>query len=206
MVFVPANTTTVVFIDNYHENHGGPGYNVQTGAQSPNSYIYNDGSGTAVFGTEYNLTTNSLRPLRPKSNTFCSAGSFFLDGTLLNIAGAEAGPSSVAEGFDKLRTYAPGPCTSGICTQDWVEESAKLQHSRWYPSAQTLVDGSILIVGGSDAGGLVLNEANINIPTYEIVFHDGRTPPPPVTLPILEFTTAQNLDPGLSYNLYPMCE
>ena len=75
-----------------------------------------------------------------------------------------------------------------------------------YPSAQTLVDGSVLVVGGSNAGGLVLNEANINVPTYEIVFQDNRAPPAPVTLPILEFTADENLVPGKSYNLYPMCE
>ena len=69
---------------------------------------------------------------------------------------------------------------------------------------QTLVDGSILVVGGSNVGGLVLNEANINVPTYEIVKQGGGNGGPPVTLPILQFTAAQNLVPGKSYNLYPM--
>ena len=205
MVFIPPNTTTAVFIDNYHDNFGGPGFDLATGAPSTTPYLYEDGSGLAVFGTEYNLPTNELRKLRPLSNTFCSAGSFFPDGTLLNIAGAEVGPRGVAEGFDKLRTYSPGPC-AGACTQDWVEEARLLQHTRWYPSAQTLVDGSILVVGGSDAGGLVLNEANINVPTYELLFQDGRPVPAPVVLPILEFTADQNLVPGKSYNLYPICE
>lgn len=201
MVFIPPNTTTVVFIDNYHANYGGPGVNLTDGTASPTPYLYDDGSGISVFGTEYDLETNNLRKLRPLSNTFCSAGAFFADGTLLNIAGAEAGPAGVAEGFDRIRTYAPGPCTD--CTQDWVERIG-LQHTRWYPSAQTLVDGTILVVGGADAGGLVLNEADINVPTYEIIHQDGSTSPPPFTLPILEFTADQNLDPGKSYNLYPM--
>ena len=138
-----------------------------------------------------------MRRLRPLSNTFCSAGSFFADGTLANVAGAEAGLASVAQGFNKIRTYAPGPC-AGACTQDWIERSATLQYTRWYPTAQTLVDGSVLVVGGADVGGLVLNEANINIPTYEIVFQDGRAPPAPVLLPILNFTTDQSLVPGKS--------
>ena len=95
MIFVPPNTTTAVFIDNYHVNYGGPGVNLDNGAPSPNSYLY-DGTDISVFGTEYNLATNGLRPLRPLSNTFCSAGSFFPDGTLANVAGAEPGPSGVA--------------------------------------------------------------------------------------------------------------
>ena len=203
MVFLPPNTTTAVFIDNYHANYGGPGVNLTTGAPSPTSYIYEDGSGLSVFGTEYNLETNELRPLRPQSNTFCSAGAFYPDGTLLNVAGAEPGPAGVAEGFNKIRTYAPGPCNENNCTQDWMEQSATLQHMRWYASAQTLVDGSVLVVGGADVGSLVLNEASINVPTYEIVHQNGQTPPPPVPLPILNFTAAQNLVPGMSYNLYP---
>ena len=94
-MFVPPNTTTAVFVDNYHVNYGGPGVNLDTGAPSPNSFLY-DGTDISVFGTEYNLATNGLRPLRPLSNTFCSAGSFFPDGTLANVAGAEPGPSGVA--------------------------------------------------------------------------------------------------------------
>ena len=90
MVFLPPYTATAVFIDNYHENRGGPGYNVQTGAHSSTSYVY-PGTSVSVFGTEYNLTSNTLRLLRPLSNTFCSAGAFFPDGTLINLAGAEPG-------------------------------------------------------------------------------------------------------------------
>ncbi|MCJ1313280.1 hypothetical protein MMC25_006957 [Agyrium rufum] len=205
MVFLPPNASkTAVFIDNYHVNYGGPGVNLQTGAPSTTSYVYDDGSGISVFGTEFNLQTYALRKLRPLSDTFCSAGAFFPDGTLLNAAGAEPGPTGVAEGFDKLRTYAPGPCTNGVCTQDWVEQTQKLQHYRWYASMQTLVDGTIVVVGGSDVGLLILNEASINVPTYEHVYYSGAAPPPPVLLPILNFTAAQNLVPGKSYNLYPI--
>ena len=153
MVFLPPNATNrAVFIDNYHVNYGGPGVNLQTGAPSTTSYTYDDGSGVSVFGTEYNLATNALRKLRPASDTFCSAGGFFPDGTLLNVAGAEPGPASVAEGFDKLRTYAPGPAT----TQDWVELSQKLQVYRWYPSVQVCTikrnqEHTIQMLTGKDA-------------------------------------------------------
>lgn len=186
-----------------HANYGGPGYSVSTGKHSSTAYVYS-GTTIPVFGTEFNLSTSTIRTLKPLSNTFCSAGAFFPDGTLLNMAGAEAG-TGVTEGFDKLRTYAPGPCAGGSCKQDWVEKGG-LQVYRWYPSSLTTVDGDVLVVGGSNVGGLVLNEASINVPTYEIVYADGRTPPAPASLPILEFTTAQNLVPGKSYNLYPICK
>lgn len=120
------------------------------------------------------------------------------------MAGAEAG-TGFTEGFDKLRTYTPGPCTGGLCTQDWVEKGA-LQVWRWYPSTLTTNNGDILVVGGSNVGGLVLNEAAINVPTYETVYKDGRKAAVPFKLPILDFTAAQNLVPGKSYNLYPICK
>ena len=205
MVFLPPNTSTAVFLDNYHPNYGGPGVNLITGAPSAISYVY-DGSSESVFGAEYDLQTNALRKLRPQSNTFCSAGSFYRDGTLVNIAGAEPDASAgVGDGFDRYRTYAPGPCELG-CTQDWNEQARTLQSRRWYPSPQTLVDGNVVVVGGANAGGLVYNEAAINVPTYEKIYQDNRAPPAPVTLPILQFTEDENDDPGKSYNLYPICQ
>lgn len=160
MVFTPPKSQTVVFIDNYHENFG-LGADLVTGEHSKTSWKY-DGTDISVFGSEYDLATNTIRALRPESNTFCSAGSFFPNGTLLNLSGAEVG-GGVAEGFDKLRTFTPGP------TSDWVELATKLQVYRWYPTSLTMTDGSILVVGGSNVGGLVLNEASINVPTYEIM-------------------------------------
>lgn len=80
-IYSPPYTNTVVFIDNYHENYGGPGYNLATGAHSTTSYLYS-GTSISVFGTEYNLATNTIRPVKPLSNTFCSAGAFFPNGKL----------------------------------------------------------------------------------------------------------------------------
>ena len=205
MVFIPPKSTSAVFLDNYHVNYGGPGVNLQNGDPSPTSYVY-EGTDESVFGTEYDLETNTLRAVKPLSNTFCSAGAFYKDGTLVNFAGAEMDPIGVAEGFNKIRTYAPGPCEGGACDTDWNEQSTRLQRWRWYPSAQTLIDGSVVVVGGSKAGGLVLNEASINEPTYEIIHQDNREPAAPVLLPILDFTEEQNLDPGKSYNMYPIRE
>ncbi|GME45103.1 putative glyoxal oxidase protein [Neofusicoccum parvum] len=203
MLFIPPYTETAVFLDNYHANYGGPGVDLKTGAHSKDPYNYDD-SDMAVFATEYDLRTNALRKLHPKSNTFCSAGSFFPDGTMVNFAGAEPdAKAGVGDGFDAIRTYPPGPCANGACDMDFTEGGSHLQAKRWYPTAETLPNGDVLVVGGSDVGLLVLNEASINVPTYELIKQNGQAPAP-VNLPILEFTEEQNNQPNKSYNLYPI--
>jgi hypothetical protein len=61
---------------------------------------------------------------------------------------------------------------------------------RWYPSLETLEDGSIIIIGGCEWGGYV-NSANQNNPTYE--FFPPRDKP--VTLNILVNSLPANLFP-----------
>ncbi|KAF5686180.1 glyoxal oxidase [Fusarium denticulatum] len=207
MLFVPPFTDNVVFLDNYHPNYGGPGVDLKTGRHSEDAYKTDDGYW--VMATEYNWKTNKLRKLSPKSNTFCSAGSFLADGTMLNLAGSEPDEwqanigKNVMEGFDKIRTYAPGPC-QGDCAQDIIEHKNTLQAKRWYPSTSTLLNGDVLVVGGSNVGLLVINEASVNVPTYEIVKSDLSADKKPVTLPYLEFSDKENLNFNKSFNLYPI--
>ncbi|KAM0542554.1 hypothetical protein ACHAPJ_012725 [Fusarium lateritium] len=207
MLFVPPFTDNVVFLDNYHPNYGGPGVDLKTGKHSGNPYKTDDDHW--VMATEYNWKTNELRKLSPKSNTFCSAGSFLADGTMLNLAGSEPDEwqanlgKNVMEGFDKIRTFAPGPC-KGNCITDIIEHSQTLQAKRWYPTTSTLLNGDVLVVGGSNVGLLVINEASVNVPTYEIVKSDLSADKKPVTLPYLEFTEKENLNFNKSFNLYPI--
>lgn len=204
MVFLPPNSNKAVFIDNYHVNQGGPGYDWRTNKMGSN-WIY-DGTTTNVFGSEFDLTSMTVRALRPKTNTFCSAGAFYSDGTLLNLGGAEPETNQgVADGFQVTRTFAPGRCSgpNGACTQDWIEGSDKMLVRRWYLSAQTLTDGGVLLVGGSSAGGLFANCAQINQPNYEKHYPDGRKSTL-IDLPLLKFDVADNQNKRKAWNLYPI--
>lgn len=128
---------------------------------------------------------------------------------MLNMAGSEpdewqAGLGvNVPEGFDSIRTYAPGPCTADACAMDFDVKTTILQSKRWYPTAEPLINGDVVVVGGSNVGLLVLNEASINVPTYEVI-KQGFQSSTPVALPILEFDAADNLNANKSYNLYPI--
>ncbi|KAF2764831.1 hypothetical protein EJ03DRAFT_15408, partial [Teratosphaeria nubilosa] len=208
MAFLPPFTDTIVFLDNYHENYGGPGVNLATGAHSKDPFKQDDESGLHAFGVEYSWRTNTLRKLHPKSNTFCAAGAFFPDGTMINVAGAElisgkVDTTQLLDGRQALRRYKPGPCDAS-CDMDFEVNNDALQSTRWYPSAITLGNGDVVVVGGADVGLLVTNEEVINNPTYELIKYDGSPAPKQVELDLLHFDADQNENGNYSYNLYPI--
>eukprot|EP00250_Pteridium_aquilinum_P030123 c40694_g1_i1 orf=57-677(+) len=97
---------------------------------------------------------NTVRPLSIQTDTWCSSGQFFADGTLWQTGGD-------FDGFTKVRTFSP--CSSsGSC--DWVESSTQyLQDGRWYATNQLLPDGTQIIVGGR------------SVYTYEFIPANGVT-------------------------------
>lgn len=98
---------------------------------------------------------------RQLSDVFCSASLTLPDkvGRQINIGGwANADTYGV-------RLYWPDGSPGVAGTNDWKENQAELalQVGRWYPTAMTMANGSILVVGGLDGsnGG--------NVPSLEIL-------------------------------------
>ncbi|RHZ89745.1 hypothetical protein Glove_11g53 [Diversispora epigaea] len=144
--------------------------------------------GRRVVSLEYDITDDSKRLLPLNTNTFCSAGSFMGDGTLVNLGGAEKKGSSYAAGYQGLRFF--NPCTDKTC--EWREDPKGLDAQRWYPTVITLNDGSLFIVGGSNQSTRV-NTKIINMPTFEFFPKKAK-----------QATTLQFLIDTLPYNLYPI--
>ena len=131
------------------------------------------------------------------------------DGTMVNVAGAElysgdANTKRLQDGRQTVRKYKPGPCETDGCNMDFEVKIDGLQSRRWYPSSITMTNGDVLVVGGSDVGLLVTNEASINKPTYELIKADGSDAPPQKNLTILEFSAEDNQNADMSFNLYPI--
>nr|GEU32652.1 hypothetical protein [Tanacetum cinerariifolium] len=95
----------------------------------PNS---NDCSAHSV---EYDVMSNSIRPLMVLTNLWCSSGSLMPDGTLTQTGGVE-------EGAFAVRTY------NSCDTCDWQEIQNGLVQERWYSTNHKLPDGRQIIVGG----------------------------------------------------------
>ncbi|CAI2171505.1 9641_t:CDS:2 [Funneliformis geosporum] len=145
-------------------------------------------NGQPAVSTEWNLDTNEIRILDVASDTFCSAGSWLGNGTMLHTGG-DNGNKFLAAGQQTLRFYDPA-------VGDWVEIIGLMTSKRWYPTMLSLANGKVMILGGS-ISGTGLNRAEINNPTYTIwPPTDGVTPDPEVQFQFLIDT--------LPYNLYVM--
>ncbi|KAG9446365.1 hypothetical protein H6P81_012493 [Aristolochia fimbriata] len=105
----------------------------------------NDSSSSSCWAhsVEYDIASNTLRPLTLKTDTWCSSGAFLSHGTLLQTGGN-------LDGVRKIRHFRP--CSDKRC--DWVEwEKTRLSEKRWY--ATTLIlpeeEDRVVVVGGRDS-------------------------------------------------------
>lgn len=88
---------------------------------------------------EYDIGSNSVRPLTLLTDTWCSSGGLNANGDLIQTGGYNDG-SLVARRFN-------WQC-SGKTQCDWQEAPNQLAAERWYASNQILPDNRFIIVGG----------------------------------------------------------
>ncbi|KAJ6513221.1 glyoxal oxidase [Mycena sanguinolenta] len=148
-----------------------------------------------AWASEYALEANTARPMNAITNTFCAGGTVLGNGTWINIGGnsavtygglnapASGGPYDDPDGGKSIRTLVP--CDDDSC--DWVDAQT-MTTRRWYPTVETLQDGSAIIIGGCDFGGYV-NSAGQDNPTYEFFPSTGN----PINSPFLSKTLPINL-------------
>jgi hypothetical protein len=154
-------------------------------------------AGHPAWASEYHLDSNTYRAMDIKTNTFCAGGSSLGDGRWLVVGGNQpvipggdavpnndTNPYGNEDGGQAVRTLKP--CSDQSC--EWVED--KMSTRRWYPTLETLPDGSIIVIGGNLYGGFVNSQGNNN-PTYEFYPSRGGVLP----LRILETTLPANLYP-----------
>ncbi|QRW26896.1 glyoxal oxidase [Rhizoctonia solani] len=152
-----------------------------------------------AWATEYDVDTNKFRAMDIVTNSFCAGGAVLGNGTWLNVGGNQAitwgGLTASSQNGDTAPYYNGDggkairlldPCEDKKC--DWIETSMSTR--RWYPTLETLEDGSMIIIGGNQWGGFV-NSAGQNNPTYEFFPSKGD----PVGLNILTKTLPANLFP-----------
>ncbi|XP_060194561.1 aldehyde oxidase GLOX1-like [Lycium barbarum] len=126
-----------------------------------------------AHSVEYDVSTNSIRPLMVQTDVWCSSGSATSDGTLVQTGGFN-------DGKNMLRVFRP--CS----TCDWQEMGNGLIQSRWYSTNHLLPDGRQITIGGRDA---------FNYEFYPKTASTNKV----FSLPFLQQTN----DPRQENNIYP---
>ncbi|KAI9463565.1 glyoxal oxidase [Lactarius psammicola] len=159
--------------------------------------------GHPAWAAEFSISKSSARPMDIITNSFCAClnlrqgGNVFGNGTWVNVGGNQAvtygGATAMSQNGGPPYNDPDGgnsflnPCDDNSC--DWIP-AGTMTTRRWYPSVETLEDGSLIIIGGCQWGGFVNDAAQSN-PTYEFLPSRGQ----PVTSPILTNTLPLNLYP-----------
>ncbi|GIZ37922.1 hypothetical protein CKM354_000135100 [Cercospora kikuchii] len=131
--------------------------------------------GRLAYSAEYDPATNEVVPLGYKTNAFCAGGTFLANGTLLSVGGngnlswLDPGVEDGWKGLRYLTRSASDDIRDG---EDWSEPGNQLDTARWYPTVQTMPDGTIFVASGS-LNGLDPAKNENNNPTYEILDRDG---------------------------------
>ncbi|CAG8831720.1 34926_t:CDS:2, partial [Racocetra persica] len=146
-------------------------------------------NGTSAFSTEYDLLTNKYRVLNLDTNTFCSAGAFMANGTLIETGG-DVIVGTIGAGSQSLRMFTG--CDDHTC--DWADYKNYMTTARWYNTMVRLPDGRVMNFGGCTKATNA-NTPEINNPTFEFFPSHGNNTP----------ITIQFLVDTIPYNLYPVC-
>ncbi|KAD4888839.1 hypothetical protein R6Q59_034267 [Mikania micrantha] len=139
----------------------------------PNGKCRPNSTDCSAHSVEYDVGSNTIRPLMVLTNVWCSSGTLMPDGSLVQTGGW-------ADGYRRVRIYK----SCGTC--DWKEIPNGLTQQRWYASNHLLPDGRQIIIGGRQA---------FNYEFYPKMSATENSP----SFPFL----VQTNDPNVENNLYP---
>lgn len=143
------------------------------------------------------IASKTATTMNVLTNTFCASGSHLPNGSYVTFGGNGAiGPGgnigsqknaggsgafdATYQDYDGTKSIRVlNPCTSSQNFNDpncqWFDNPAVLsmQKQRWYSSAESLPDGSVVLIGGFVNGGYV----NRNTPNIDPTFEGGAAEP-----------------------------
>lgn len=138
--------------------------------------------------TDYrDIHSRTATPIDVQTNAFCAAGMHLPNGsyalfggnTAVGPGGGNTSPGSTTT-FDP--TYQDYDGTRAIrifnsCNEStpctFVDNSTQLAKRRWYPAAESLANGTVVVMGGFVAGGYI----NRNYPNVDPAYEGGAAEP-----------------------------
>ncbi|KAI0317556.1 glyoxal oxidase N-terminus-domain-containing protein [Amylostereum chailletii] len=145
-----------------------------------------------LYASVWDLATKTATPMDVQTNPFCAAGMHLPNGSWATFGGNNAvGPGGDNSAAGSTAAYDPTyqtysgvkairiitPCDGSVdspgCT--WYDSPNGLQmaSARWYPAAEALGDGTVVLIGGFIAGGYI----NRNFPNTDPAYSGGGSNP-----------------------------
>ncbi|KAH9048036.1 glyoxal oxidase [Lactarius hengduanensis] len=149
-------------------------------------------NGHSLYASVWDLTSRTATPMDVQTNPFCAAGMHLPNGSYATFGGNYAvgpggdnhTPGSTNQfdptyedysGMRAIRVISPceGDVDSPQCS--WYDSPQGLQmaRARWYPGAEPLADGTIVLIGGFNGGGYI----NRNYPNTDPAYEGGAAEP-----------------------------
>jgi hypothetical protein len=138
------------------------------------------------------LGSQTATPMDVQTNPFCAAGMHLPNGSFATFGGNNAvGPGGDNSAPNSTTAFDPtyqdyggtrairiiSPCTGDVNSPQcsWYDSPNGLQmaKSRWYPGAEPLADGTVVLIGGFTAGGYI----NRNYPNTDPAYEGGAAEP-----------------------------
>ncbi|KAI0264203.1 glyoxal oxidase [Gloeopeniophorella convolvens] len=163
-------------------------------------------NGHSLYASVWDVNSRTATPMDVQTNPFCAAGMHLPNGSYATFGGNNAvGPNGDNHTPGSTKQFDPtyqdfsgtrairiiDPCegdyNSSGCA--WYDNPNGLEMAkpRWYPGAEPLADGTVVLIGGFAQGGYInriypntdpFYESNAAEPTFE--FYPARPDPPAV--------------------------
>ncbi|KAJ6470095.1 glyoxal oxidase N-terminus-domain-containing protein [Mycena vitilis] len=142
--------------------------------------------GKTAWGALWNMETNTVKPLKLVSDSFCASGALLSNGTMVSVGGnipaaEDLNQTGAVDGRMGLRLFGPCLDPNGDgpgCTIFEDLETVHLAETRWYTSTARIFDGSLMVVGGSHEDTPFYNTGTLL--TKEALLHCSNIHPDPV--------------------------
>ncbi|VDB96305.1 unnamed protein product [Peniophora sp. CBMAI 1063] len=150
-------------------------------------------NGHSLYASVWDIETRTAQPMDVQTNPFCANGMHLPNGSFVVFGGNNAvGPGGDNHVAGSTTEYDPTyqayggtkairvitPCDGDVDSDPncaWVDSpnGLQMQSSRWYPGAEALGNGSVIIIGGFSSGGYI----NRNWPNTDPFYSGGGSNP-----------------------------
>ncbi|KAH9989090.1 glyoxal oxidase [Russula compacta] len=149
-------------------------------------------NGHSAYASVWDLNSRTATPIDVQTNPFCAAGMHLPNASFAVFGGNTAvGPGGNNSDTGSTTTYDPvyhdydgtrairiitsceGDVTQSPCSWYDAPNGTQMAKHRWYPGAEPLANGSIVLIGGFTAGGYI----NRNTPNVDPTYEGGQAEP-----------------------------